>query len=157
MVDESTKQAAQEYLAARLSEEGQSYENQVNTEAAVALAPAVLRKFAHNVIAQCHEWNAVTKEQTLTCKETVLGDLRILCSGKSQQIIVHYDSRKRLITIKNSARPEHEKDTILSIEGYSTGSGREAHLVRNNQPVNPDMLILGHLRMLAGLGRRAEG
>ncbi len=157
MADESTKQAAQEYLAARLSEDGLTYEDQINKETAIELAPAVWRKFSQTVIAQCHEWNAVTKEQTLTCKETVLGDLRILCAGRSQQMLVHYDSKKRLITIKNTARPENEPDTILRIEGHSTNSGREAHLVRSNQPVNPEMLILGHLRMLAGLGRRAEG
>ena len=39
MVDESAKRAAQEFLAAKLSEEGQLYENKVNLEAAIALGP----------------------------------------------------------------------------------------------------------------------
>jgi hypothetical protein len=156
MNDESTKRAAEEYLAAKLAEEGQSYEDKLNREAAVTLAPRVWKRTAETVIAKCHEWNAVTKEQTFTCKETALGDLRIWCAGRSQLMTVQYDSKKRLITIKNSARPEHEKDLILSIEGYSTGSGREAHLVRNNQPVNLQVLILGELRVLAGLSRQTN-
>jgi hypothetical protein len=80
-------------------------------------------------------------------KETLLGDLRVLCAGRSQQMIVHYDSRMLLVVIKNGARLEHEKEVILHIEGYSTESGRDAHLVRNEQPVNLDMLILGELRV----------
>jgi hypothetical protein len=157
MGDESTKRAAQEYLASRLSEEGQSYEDQLNRETAISLAPAVWRQFTGTIIAKCQEWNSVTEEQTFTWKETVLGDIRILCAGRSQQMLVHYDSNKRSITIKNTARPEHEPDTLLHIEGHSTDSGREAHLVRNKQPVNPDMLLLGHLRMLAGLSRQLDG
>jgi hypothetical protein len=157
MGDESTKRAAQEYLAAKLSEEGQSHEDKLNLEAAIALSLVVWKRVADTVITQSREWNAVTEEQTLTCKETALGDLRIRCAGRPHQITVHYDSYNRLIRIQNSARPENEPDTVLRIEGYSTGSGRDAHLVRNNQPVNLDMLILGHLRVLAGLSRRADG
>jgi hypothetical protein len=156
MGDEVTKQAAQEYLAAKLSEEGQSYEDKLNLEAAIALAPAMWKKIADTVITKCRDWNAVTNEQTLSCKETALGDLRIWCAGRPHQMTILYDSKNRVITIKNTARPEHEPDSILHIEGYSTGSGRDAHLVRNNQPVNLDMLILGHLRVLAGLSRRAD-
>ena len=156
MSDESTKRAAEEYLAARLADEGQSYEDKLNREAAVTLAPRVWKRTAETVIAKCTEWNAVTKEQTFTYKETALGDLRISCAGRPQLMTVQYDSKKRLITIKNSARPEHEKDLILAIEGYSTGSGREAHLVRNNQPVNLNVLILGELRVLAGLSRQTS-
>jgi len=37
---------------------------------------------------------------------------------------VHYDSKKLLITVKNAGRLEHEKDVILRIEGYRTGSDR---------------------------------
>ena len=40
MADESAKRAAQEFLAAKLSEEGQLYEDKVNLEAAIALGPA---------------------------------------------------------------------------------------------------------------------
>ena len=157
MGDESTKRAAQEYLAARLAQEGQSYEDKLNREAAIALAPRVWQKVTETVIAKCNEWNAVTKEQTLTCKETALGDLRVFCAGKSQVMTVHYDSKMRLITLKNTARPEHEKDMILSIEGYAMGAGRDARLVRNNEPANLDVLILGELRVLVGLGRQTNG
>ena len=157
MGDESTKRAAQEYLAARLAQEGQSYEDKLNREAAVALAPRVWKKVAETVIAKCNEWNAITKEQTLTCKETMLGDLRVWCAGKSNVMTVHYDSKMRLITLKNTARPEHEKDMILSIEGYSIAGGRDARLVRNNEPANLDVVILGELRVLVGLGRQTNG
>jgi hypothetical protein len=42
----------------------------------------------------------------------------------------------------------------MRIEGYSTDSGRDTRLVRNDQTVNFDMLILGELRVLAGLSRQ---
>jgi hypothetical protein len=84
----------------------------------------------------------------------MLGDLRIWCAGTSQHLTVHYDSRKLLIFIRNSARLEHETDVIMRIEGYSTDSGRDTRLVRNDQTVNFDMLILGELRVLAGLSRQ---
>ncbi len=70
---------------------------------------------------------------------------------------VHYDSKKLLITVKNAGRLEHEKDVILSIEGYRTGSDRDdrdARLMRNELPVNMEMLILGELRVLTGIGRQ---
>ena len=67
---------------------------------------------------------------------------------------VYYDSKKVLITVRNGARLEVERDAILHIEGYSSGSGRDAHLVRNNETVNIDSLILGELRLLAGMGRQ---
>jgi hypothetical protein len=54
--------------------------------------------------------------------------------------------------VKNAGRLEHEKDVILRIEGYRTGPNRDdrdAHLVRNGQPVNIDVLILVELRVLA--------
>jgi len=71
-------------------------------------------------------------------------------------MVVHYDSKKLLIVIKNTARPEHEKDAILLIEGYPTGTERDARLVRNNEPVNLEILIVGELRVLAGMSRRAN-
>jgi hypothetical protein len=55
MADESAKRAAQEFLAAKLSEEGQRYENKVNLEAAIALGPKVWKKLADTVIANCRE------------------------------------------------------------------------------------------------------
>jgi hypothetical protein len=70
---------------------------------------------------------------------------------------MHYDSKKLLITVKNAGRLEHEKDVILHIKGYRTGvdrSAREVHLVRNEQAVNIDMLIVGELRVLTGMKRQ---
>lgn len=156
MNDESTKRAAEEYLATRLAEEGQSYEDKLNRETALALAPRVWKKVVENILAKCNEWNAVTKEETFTCKETMLGDLRILCAGRSQTMTVHFDSRKHLIRIKNTARPEHEKDMILNIEGYAKGEERDAHLVRNNEPANLDVVLVGEMRVLAGLSRQTR-
>jgi hypothetical protein len=156
MGDENTRRAAEEYLAAKISEEGQSYDDKLNAEAAISLAPAVWGTIADTINAKCREWNTVTNEQTFTCKETMLGDLRVWCAGRPHHMTVHYDSSKRLVTIKNSARPDHEPDLILSIEGYSTDSGRGARLVRNEQPANIDALILTQLRILAGLDRQAK-
>jgi hypothetical protein len=155
MGDESAKRAAQEYLAGKLSAEGQRHEDQLNREAAERLGPAVWKAVADTVNVQCREWNGIANEQTFTCRETMLGDLRILCAGRSQQMVVQFDSRKLLVTIKNSARLEHEKDVVLFIEGYASGSGRDARLMRNGEPVNLDMLITGELRVLAGLSRRS--
>lgn len=157
MGDETTKRAAQEYLAAKLAEEGQSYEDKLNREAAIALAPRMWKKVTKTVIAKCGEWNEVTKEETFVCKETPLGDLRIRCAGRSPMMTVHYDSRKLVIVIRNMAREKHEKDVILHMEGYPTESGRDVHLIRSNQIVNFDMLFVGELRVLAGLSRQTEG
>jgi len=82
------------------------------------------------------EWNEVAGEQVLTCCETMLGDFRVLCAGRQHQLVVHFDSRKLLIILKNSARLSHETDMILLIEGYSTDRGRSARLMRNDEPVN---------------------
>jgi hypothetical protein len=136
MRDESTKPAAEEFLAARISAEGQNLENQLNQEAAIALGPTVRKRVVTNVTNQSREWNAVTNEQSLACKETALGDIRILCAGRPYQMLVHYDSRKALVMIKNSARPEGEPDTILSIEGYANDGRRDARLTRNVEPIN---------------------
>lgn len=154
MRDETAKQAAQEFLAARLAEEGQKHEEKLNKETALARSLHVWKNLRDAVFAQCSEWNAVTQEQTLTCTETPMGDLRIWCSATAKQLTVYYDSRKLLITLRNGARLEVERDAILRIEGYSTGSGRDAHLVRNQEAVDIDSLILGELRLLAGIGRQ---
>src|SRR5439155_322675 len=103
------------------------------------------------ILEKCREWNAVTQEETLTCRETTLGDLRVWCAARSKQMTVHYDSRKLLITVKNAGRLEHEKDVILHIAGYRTGperSDRAIRLIRNEQPVNIDVLIVGELRVV---------
>ena len=155
MGDESAKRAAEEYLAAKLSAESQSEEGRLNREAAERLAAAVWKYVADTVTAKCREWNEVVKEQVFNCRETMLGDLRILCAGRTQQLIVHFDSRKLLIILRNSARLAHEKDVVMQIEGYALSGGREARLMRNNEPVNLDMLLVGELRVLAGLSRRA--
>jgi hypothetical protein len=155
MSDESTKRAAQEYLASRIAEENQTLEGRLNAEAAVELAPLVWKRVNDSLIAKCKEWNAVTNEQTLTCKETILGDIRVWCTSTAQQMTVHYDSKQRLVTVKNSARADHEKDIVLRIEGYATETGREAQLVRNKEAINIDSLILGQLRVLTGLGRQS--
>jgi hypothetical protein len=157
MRDESTKQAAQEYLAAKLTEEEQMYENERNMATAAARSLLVWKRFKDAILAQCNVWNAVTQEETLTCKETLLGDLRIWCAARSKQMTVQYDSKKLLVTVKNAGRLENDKDLILRIEGYRTGADRDerdARLVLNDQPANIDMLILGELRVLTGIGRQ---
>ena len=155
MGDESAKRAAEEYRAAKMSAETESEENRLNREAAERLATSVWKHTADTVTAKCKEWNEVAGEQALSCRETMLGDLRILCAGRPHQLVVHFDSRKLLIILKNSARLSHETDVILLIEGYRTDSGRSARLMRNEEPVNLDMLLVGELRVLAGLSRRA--
>jgi hypothetical protein len=154
MMDDHTKQAAQEFLAAKLSVEEQKSEGELNLATAIARSPQVWKNFRETIFAKCTQWNAVTQEETLTCKETAMGDLRIWCAATSKQMTVHYDSRKLLITVKNAARLEHEKDVILHIEGYRSASDRDVQLVRNEQPVNIDMLIVGELRTLTGIGRQ---
>jgi hypothetical protein len=157
MRDESTKQAAQEYLAAKLTEDEQKYEDEQNLATAVARSVEMWRRFSQSMLSQCREWNAVTQEETLTCKETPLGDLRIWCAARGRQMTAQFDSRRRLITIKNAGRLEHEKDVILRLEGYRSGPNREdrdVHLMRNEHVVNADMLILAELRVLTGIGRQ---
>jgi hypothetical protein len=153
MATDETKRAAQEFLAAKLSEEAELQEETLNREASLRLAPKVWKQVTEAFVAQCKVWNAIINEETLTCKETILGDLRIRVAGKQPLITVHYDSRKLQVTIKNTARPEHEGDSIFFIQGWA--SGTEAHLFRNNQPVNLDAIVLGELRVLAGIGRTA--
>jgi hypothetical protein len=157
MRDENTKQAAQEYLAAKLTEDEQIYEEKHNLALAVARSPLVWKNVKDSIFEKCSEWNAVTQEETLICRETAIGDIRIWCAARSKQMTVHYDSKKLLITVKNTGRLEHEKDVILHIEGYRTGADRadrDVHLVRNEQAVNIDMLIVGELRVLTGMKRQ---
>lgn len=154
MRDESTKQAAQEFLATKLSEEGQKEDARLNKLAAEARSLEVWKNLRAVIFAQCDEWNAVTKEESLTCKETPMGDLRIWCPLRSRQMTVHYDSRKLTVTIKN-AREAGQKDMVMTIEGYATDDGgRDARLVRNEEPVNVPVLILSELRLLSGIGRQ---
>lgn len=155
MGDESAKRAAEEYLAAKLSAEGETQEAKLNREAAERLSTAVWRQVAETVTRQCQDWNKVVGEQVFAVKETMLGDLRIVCAGRPHQLIVHFDSRKLCIVLKNSARLEHETNIIMLIEGYWDGNARSARLMRNREPVNLDMMMVGELRVLAGLSRRA--
>lgn len=157
MINERVKRAAQEYLAEKRSEEGLTSEQTLNREAAIAFAPAVWRQLAETVVAMCNEWNAVTKEQSLACKETMLGDLRVRCAGRPHQVVFHYEAKKRLVKVENTAREEHKPRMILSIEGYPTDSGRGARLMRNHEAVNAERMILGQLRVLAGLSPKADG
>jgi hypothetical protein len=158
-MDETTRQAAQEYLAAKLTEEELKYEAEQNLALATARSLMVWKHVKDTILAKCREWNAITQEETLTCKETMLGDLRVWCAARSKQMTVHYDSKKLLITIKNAGRLEHEKDVILHIEGYRTGmdrNDRDVQLVRNEQPVDIDLLIVGELRVLTGMSRQRK-
>lgn len=158
-MDETTRQAAQEYLAAKLTEEEQKYEAEQNLALATARSPMVWKHVKDTILQKCREWNAITQEETLTCKETMLGDLRVWCAAQSKQMTVHYDSKKMLITIKNAGRLEHEKDVILHIEGYRTGmerTDRDVHLVRNEQHVNLDLMFVGELRVLTGMTRQRK-
>jgi len=159
MRDESTKQAAQEYLATRLTEEQQRYEDEQNRATAIARSIVVWRRLRDSLLGQCREWNAIVGEQALASTETPLGDLRVRCVSPARQMTVHFDSRRLLVTIKNQGRPENEKDVVMRIEGYRTGpalDARDAHLVRNDEPVNLDMLLLGELRILTGMKRQRD-
>jgi hypothetical protein len=156
-MDDNTKQAAQEYLAGKLTEDERIYEAQQNRAIAVARGLQVWKSFRDSIMEKCREWNTITQEETLSCKETPLGDLRIWCAARSKQMIVHYDSQKLLIVIKNAGRLEHEKDVILFIRGYRKSFDREdrdVRLERNDEPINPDMLIVGELRVLTGMSRQ---
>src|SRR5260370_27465555 len=159
IMDETTKQAAEEYLAAKLTEEEQIYEATQNQALAMGRAHLVWKSVKDSIFEKCREWNAVTQEETLTCKETAIGDVRIWCAARSKQMTVHYDSRKLLITVKNAGRLEHDKDVILHMEGYRNSpewTDRAIRLTRNEQPVNIDLLILGEWRVLTGLERQSK-
>lgn len=161
MRDESTKQAAQEYLATRVTEEQQRYEDEQNRATAITRSIVVWRRLRESLLAQCREWNTIVGEEALTCSETPLGDLRVRCLSPPRQMTVHFDSRKLLVTIKNPGRLENEKDVVMRIEGYRTGpalDARDAHLVRvvNDEAVNLDMLLLGELRVLTGMKRQRD-
>jgi|SRR5277367_3280121 len=152
MRDESTKQAAQEFLASKLAEEGKKQEDKLNRETAIARSLHVWKMLRDLIFAQCKEWNNITQEETLTCKETALGDVRIWCAATSKHIVVHFDSSRLIVTIKNDARDPAQKDAILQIEGYATESGRDARLAKNNEPANVPVLVLAELRLLTGIG-----
>jgi len=48
---------------------------------------------------------------------------------------------------------------VIRIEGYRTGpalDARDAHLVRNDEAVNLEMLLLAELRVLTGMKRQRD-
>lgn len=55
MADENAKRAAEEFLAAKLAEESQLREAQLNEQAAIALGPTVWKRVAATVNAQCRD------------------------------------------------------------------------------------------------------
>jgi hypothetical protein len=65
MADEQVKRAAQEYLAERLSEEGLTYEQTLNRDAAIKHSLDVWKKAADTIHVMVNQWNAETKEKTL--------------------------------------------------------------------------------------------
>lgn len=154
MSSDETRRAAQEFLAVRYSEGVQQEEERLNRQAAQAMANRVWNRVADAFNAQCKAWNAITKEESLTCKDTIMGDLRIRCAGTPHMITVHFDSRKLQVIVRNTARQENEGDSVFFIEGYNGGT--EADLSRNNQRVNLEVVVLGELRVLAGIGRTAK-
>jgi len=154
MTGDRTKQSAEEFLAAKLTEDFEAQESRLNQEAAVRLCRVVWKRMATTALEKCKQWNQVTGEETFTCKETLLGDLRIRCAGRPHQLSIHFDPGKLFITLKNTARAEHEKDIVLHIEGYATENGRDAQVIHNGVVANPDIVILGELRVLAGMTRQ---
>lgn len=123
MAGESIKPAAQEYLAERLNEDGLTYEQSLNREAAIALAPAVCKKVTETVFAICKEWNTVTKEKTFACKDTMMGDLRIRGAGREHQMIVRFEAAKRLVRIENTAREDFRTQGGAEHRRIRTGMG----------------------------------
>src|SRR5260370_24720635 len=85
-----------------------------------------------------------------------MGDLRIWCASRRQQMMVHYDSQRLLVTVRNGGRLEHEKDVVMHMGGYRTGPGRtnpDVHLVRDEQAVDIDIVLVGGPRRVTGFGR----
>jgi len=155
MSTDRTKDSAQEFFAEKLSRDFEVQEAKLNQEAAVRLCRVVWKRVATAVQEKCKQWNQVTGEETMVCKETLMGDLRIRCAGRPHQLSIHFDPSKLVITLKNTARAEHETDIVLNIEGYATESGdRDAHTVHNGKPANADMVLLGEFRVLAGMTRQ---
>jgi len=155
MSTDRTKDSAQEFFAEKLSRDFEAQEAKLNHEAAVRLCRVVWKRVATTVQDKCKQWNLVTGEETMLCKETLMGDLRIRCAGRPHQLSIHFDPANLLITLKNTARAEHETDIILHIAGCATENGdRDAQLVHNGQIANADTVLLGEFRVLAGMTRQ---
>jgi hypothetical protein len=154
MSTDRAKDSAQEFFAEKLSRDFEAQEAKLNHEAAVRLCRVAWTRLATVIQDNCKQWNQVTGEETLTCKETLLGDLRIRCAGRPHQLSIHFDPSKLLITLKNTARAEHETDIVLNIEGYATENGRDAQIAHNGKVANASIVILAELRVLAGMTRQ---
>ena len=154
MSTDRTKDSAQEYFAEKLSQDFEAQEAKLNHEAAVRMCRVVWKRVATAVQDKCKQWNQVTGEETMVCKETLMGDLRIRCAGRPHQLSIHFDPNKLLITLKNTARAEHETDIVLHIEGCATENGRDAQVVHNGKVANADTVLLGEFRVLAGMTRQ---
>jgi hypothetical protein len=155
MQDEFTKQAAEEFLAAKLAKEKLEEESRLNLVEAMKRSPKIWKSFRDSVEQKCKEWNTIAGAQVLTCRETILGDLRVWCPERSLQLTIHYDSKLLQIHLKNSARLEPERESAIYIKGFATGDGRDARLERNDQPINLDQILASELRILTGVVRRA--
>lgn len=154
MSTDRAKDSAQEFFAEKLSRDFEAQEAKLNHEAAVRLCRVAWTRLATVIQDNCKQWNQVTGEETLTCKETLLGDLRIRCAGRPHQLSIHFNPAKLLITLKNTARAEHETDIVLNIEGYATENGRDAQIAHNGKVANASIVILAELRVLAGMTRQ---
>jgi hypothetical protein len=64
---------------------------------------------------------------------------------------MHLDPDKLLITLKNTARAEFEKDVVLQIEGYAKESERDARTYHAGSAANEDVILLAEFRVLAGI------
>jgi hypothetical protein len=73
------------------------------------------KKTAQTVFAIVSEWNSVSKEQSLKCKETMMGDLRMRCAGRPDEMVVRID---------NTARPQHEPKVVLKVMRPIQGATR---------------------------------
>src|SRR5258706_12921295 len=131
MSTDRTKDSAQEFFAEKLSRDFEAQEAKLNHEAAVRLCRVVWNRVATAVREKCKQWNQVTGEETLTCKETLLGDLRVRCAGRPHQLSVHFDSAKLLVTLKNTARAAHETHIVLNIAAHPTDNARPPHVTHH--------------------------
>jgi len=152
MSTDRTKDSAQEFFAEKLSRDFEAQEAKLNHEAAVRLCRVVWNRASPPPSAK----NASNGTRSLAKKHSPArkpcsANLRVRCAGRPHQLSVHFDPGKLLITLKNTARAEHETDVVLNIEGYAAESGRDAHVVHNGLVASPDTVFLAELRVLAGM------
>jgi len=86
---------------------------QLKWEAAVALLSR-WKQVTETVIAKCNEMECDNERtDSQPAKETMLGDLRVWVRRQIAVMTVHYEFQGAFDHLKNTARPEHEKDMIL--------------------------------------------